>query len=112
MKKYVQLFVALVTGDNAEANGIKNQNKAISLIKAQLAIKEAEKISLEEDVETAKEEQIAARLNGGELIGKNGSIFLQNLIDAQHNLQKAIEQVDNINREIQFFEEELAEINK
>lgn len=112
MKNYVKLFVELVTGENAEANGIKNQSKAISLLKAQIAIKEAEKLSLLDDVETAKDEQKRARLNGGEPIGKKGSQFLQNLIKASENLEVAKENLENIKKEITFFKLELTEIEK
>lgn len=112
MTNYVKLFIAFVKGDEAEATAIKNQAKAIALIKAQIAQKEAKRLSLVEDVSEMETNLVNARLNGGELIGKNADLYLSNLVNAYEKLDSTKQSLENLDKEIEFFKNELAEISK
>lgn len=112
MTNYVKLFMSFIKGDEAEVTAIKNQAKAMALIKAQIAQKEAKRLSLEEDVVDAETNLVNARLNDGTLISKNPDEYLKKLVSAQEMLDYKKELLQHLDKEIDFFKKELEEIRK
>jgi len=76
---FVKLIIALITGDDAQATAIKIQKKAAAALTAQIAVKNAFTLSLEENVEQAEERLQLARINNGELI-TNTDVYIKNLL--------------------------------
>lgn len=103
----VQLIVAKISGDDAKATALKIQGKAISLLKAQIAIKESETFSLTDKVESAAEALNNARINNGEVI-TNSDAYIRNLFTAEANLSNAEEALEKHQADIDFLNGELA----
>lgn len=65
---FLSLVVAVIKGDDAQAKAIKIQKKAIAGLTAQIAIKNAATLTLEDNVEQAEEALALGRINNGEAI--------------------------------------------
>ncbi len=107
VSRMVQLIVAKISGDDAKATALKIQGKAISLLKAQIAIKESETFSLNDKVESAAEALNNARINNGEVI-TNSDAYIRNLFTAEANLSNAEEALEKHQADIDFLNGELA----
>lgn len=106
LTNYVKLVIAKIKGDEAEAIGIKNQRKAISYLTAQIANKEAVKISLEDDVEQAEENLKSCLINNGELIEGHDS-YISSLLTARRTLKLAEEALQKHVEDIEFLQDSL-----
>lgn len=111
VSKFVQLVVAVLKGDDAEATALKIQRKGSSILKAQIAIKQAEMLNLEEVLEQAQDTQAQARINKGELISNNNS-YVRGLIDADNAVTDAKNAITDLSDEIDFLSVELELISK
>lgn len=111
VKNFVDLAVAIIKGDDAEAKAIKIQSRASKIVKSQLSAYELEKSSAEDTVEEAKENYNLALVNNGEVITNNES-YLQGLVDATAVLEAAEEKLAETMENIQMFQDALNTINK
>ena len=68
MKSFVKQYVAVVKGDDAEAQGEKVFRQADSALQTHIANLKGDTISLEDNVTNAKEELNLARVNNGQII--------------------------------------------
>lgn len=109
-KTFVDLVIALIKGDDAEVKAIKIQKKAIATLKAQIAVKKAHTLNLEEKVEGAQEVLSMARINSGKVI-TDGEEYISNLLRANKGLKFAEEAMQNHLGIISFLECELKEIS-
>lgn len=103
---FVKLVVAILKGDDAVATGIKIQNKAISVLTAQIAVKVCHTLTLEEEVENTERELAVARVNGGDLITDNTE-FIKTLLTRRQQRDEALETLKAHKEDIAFLEEEL-----
>lgn len=103
---FVSLIVALITGDDAEVTAIKIQRKAKASLTAQIAVKTAITLDLEQAVETAEENLALARVNNGELITNNED-YVRNLFRKNDALEKAVDVLDAHLEDIEFLKAQL-----
>ena len=107
INSYIKETVARLTGDKDEVVAQKNYRKATSAVKGQLASLEAKLVNAEDELETAKENLKAAKYPSVAINGGEG--YIQNILDAQENVDYAQGSVDDINASIKFNKELLAE---
>lgn len=108
---YLNLFAAIVKGDNVEAQAIKNQRLSKSAITAHVAVATGEIVNLETAVETSEEKLKLALANNGQLIEDNGR-YVEGLLAAQNNVTNAKKALTKKKAGIKFLEEQLALVNK
>lgn len=107
--KFVEGIVKILKGDDAETLGKKIQKSAKGYIKAQIAIKEANSVKLEDAVERAEESKIVARMNGGKQIVDENA-YISSLFEAENALNKANKDLENNKKEVELLKKELSEI--
>lgn len=107
MKKFIALMTETLKGISDEITAKLCQKKAAALLKAQIAIKEAELLTLEADLDAAKDAQLKVRLNHEVIQNKDGKIYLQSLLDAREAVEVAQEAIENLQYQITVFTEEL-----
>jgi len=109
MSKQVGLFlemcVAIITGDDAKAKAVKIQKKALAILRAQIAVKTAHTLTEEEDVENATEALAKARMNNGSPITDNKS-YVQQLMRANEQLTFVTNSLDAHIKSIEFLQGE------
>lgn len=110
ISEFVQLMVAYIKGDDAEAKALKIQKTARAEIKAQIAIKNAETLRFEGAIERAKESLKLAKFNHGELISDEKA-YLNGLMSAKATLVSAEETLEKHLEGVKFLEEQLVEVN-
>lgn len=110
VKNFVALVVAMIKGDDAKATAIKIQKKATMGLTAQIAVKDAVTLELEENVESAVEALNSARANNGELI-KDTSEYIVTLLTRKKEVTKAKEALASHQAVIDSLKEELELIN-
>lgn len=108
---FIQLVIAAVKGDDAAALGIKIQKTAIAQIRAQVAAKSAHTLTLEDNLEVAKEALANARINNGVLI-TDSVAYIRTLLLTNKGIEKAEEAIKNHEKEIEFLTEQLSLISK
>ena len=105
MNSFVKQFVAEVKGDDVEAQAMKAWRSAESALKVQIASREGDTISLEDDVNAAKEALTKARINQGtKIVNREG--YINNLIYAKNNLTVAEEKLSDHLTELDFLKTE------
>ncbi len=108
---FIQLVIAAVKGDDAAAVGIKIQKTAIAQIRAQVAAKNAHTLTLEDNLEVAKEALASARINNGVLITDSVE-YIRTLLLANKGIEQAEDAITNHEKEIAFLTEQLSLISK
>ena len=108
---FIQLVIAAVKGDDAAAVGIKIQKTAMAQIRAQVAAKNAHTLTLEDNLEAAKEALANARINNGILISDSVE-YIKKLLLANKEIKKAEEAIIKHEEEIEFLTEQLSLISK
>lgn len=105
LNSFVNQFVAIVKGDNAEAQGAKAWRSAESALKVQIASLNGDLIRKEDAVEQAKEKLAKARVNYGNQISDRDA-YITKLIQAKESLKQA-EKAEKAHKDtIAFLEEE------
>ena len=107
LNSFIKQFVAIVKGDDVEAQAQKAWRSAESALKTHIASAEGDIIALEDAVEQAKENLKEARVNSGYLI-MDRQQYIENLIRAKNNLLVAEEELDTHMEHIAFLKEEYA----
>lgn len=110
MKSFVKQFVAIVTGDDAEAQAQKALRQANSALKTQIASLEGDTISLEDRVDTAKENQALSRVNRGQQI-VDRTVYIRNLLNAKNEVTAAEDSLKLHLDKISFLKAELASLD-
>lgn len=110
VSSFVKLVLAMIQGDDAQIKAIKIQKKASAALTAQIAVKKAVTLNLEECVEAAQENIAISRVNSGKII-ENTDDYLQALISRKKYLDLAEEALQDHLDTIAFLEEELETIN-
>lgn len=105
LNSFVKEFIAVAKGDDVEAMGQKAWRGAESALKVQIATRDGDTVSLEDEVEKAKEALKIARVNGGVKI-TNRSEYISNLIDAKNTLTSAEEDLADHHVELDFLKAE------
>lgn len=111
MKSFVKEVVAILKGDDAEATGQKILRQADSGLKTQIATLKGDLITLEDAVETAKENLKHARVNHGRLIA-NRNDYVRELFNAKNAVTDAQEALELHQAKINFLQEELSLLDK
>lgn len=111
MNSFRKQFEAKLKGDNDGVKSAKAWRSAESALKVQIAALEGDTISLEDDVENAKEALKDARINNGEIIERREE-YIDNLIEAKEDLTLAIEALDNHNYTLDFLKSEYAALKE
>lgn len=111
MNSFVKQFVAILTGDDADARAAKVWRQAESALKVNMAALDGDVIAKEDAVTAAQEELRLARLNYGEEITIRRD-YIDNLIDAKNNLDNAIEALEDHRAKLAFLKEEHAKLSE
>lgn len=109
MNSFVKQFVALVNGDDVEVQAQKAWRGAESALKVQIASKEGDTVTLEDDVDKAKENLESSRVNHGKNITDRVQ-YIDNLIVAKNRLTEAEEKLESHNAELDFLREEYSSL--
>lgn len=109
-KKSISLFIdlalAVIKGDDAEATAIKIQRTSIAVLTAQIAAKVLHTMMLEENILAAKEKLQEARVNSGSLIADH-TTFVKNLLITNQKLKEAEDILAAHKEEVAFLQAEL-----
>lgn len=105
-KSFIKEFVAVVKGDDAEASAQKALRQADSALQTQIASLTGDTITLEDKVTAAKEAQVLARVNGGNVI-TDRSVYVRNLLNAKNAVTMAEEELKTHKEKIAFLQGEL-----
>jgi hypothetical protein len=106
---FLNQFVALVQGDDVEAQAEKTWRQAKTSVETQLAALKGETFDREQQVEEAEEKLRLATLNNGKSIeGKSGRTdYINQMIDAQNKLTSAKEALEEHNKTVSFLKTRL-----
>jgi len=105
-KSFIKEFVAVVKGDDAEASAQKALRQADSALQTQIASLTGDTITLEDKVTAAKEAQVLARVNNGNVI-TDRSVYVRNLLNAKNAVTVAEEELKAHKEKIAFLQGEL-----
>lgn len=110
MKSFVKQYVAVVKGDDAEAQGEKVFRQADSALQTHIANLKGDTISLEDNVTNAKEELNLARVNNGQIISDRNE-YVNCLLEAKNNLIEAKYELEVHKLKLEFLEGELKNLS-
>lgn len=108
-KSYVNEFVAIVKGDDAEAKAERSFRSNVSALKTNISSMEGDSIDLEDMVSEAKENLRLARYNNGEVTTNRGE-YVKALVNAKNQLTVAEEKLENHLETLNFLRSELEAI--
>ena len=109
LNSFMNQFVAIIKGDNAEVTAAKVWRQAESAFKVQIAALGGDLIRKEDKV-TQAEELLAKRLiNGGNEISDRDQ-YIANLISAKEALKQANKELNAHKETITFLEEQYAKL--
>ena len=106
MNSFVKSFVAIITGDDAEAKAQKAYRQALSGLKSQISSLEGDTVNFEDKLEEAKEAQANARVNNGLPITDRDK-YVENLFEAKNSVTEAEQDLEEHKARIQFLKDEL-----
>lgn len=109
-KTFIDLVIAIIKGDDAEVLAIKIQKKAVATLRAQIAVKEAHTLHLEDLVDSCQEVLNKSRINSGKLI-TSGEDYILSLMVAEKDLKESISVLEAHKEDIKFLEGELASVS-
>ena len=110
MKSFVRQFIAVVTGDNAEAVAQKALRQADSALQSQIASLKGDTIGLEDAVTAAKEAEELATVNNGKTI-TNRESYVRGLLDSKNAVTVAEERLKDHKEKIAYLESKLASLS-
>lgn len=107
LNSFVNSFIAIVTGDNAQAKAEKVWRQCESAFKVQIAALGGDLIRKEDKV-TQAEENLAKKLvnSGNEITDRDQ--YIANLISAKESLKQATKELNAHKETIAFLEEQYA----
>lgn len=108
-KTFINQFVALIKGDDAEVVAQKVQRKAESALETRLASLKGSLVDAEDKVTDAEEYLVKARLNHGKEISNRDS-YIDTLIHANTDVTKAKENLENLKYTIDYLTAELEQV--
>lgn len=109
LNSFVNQFVAIVKGDDAQIQAFKAWRSAESALKVQIASLSGDLIRKEDAVEQANENLLKARVNNGIQISDRDQ-YISNLILAKERLVQSEKQLEAHQKTIAFLEEEYANL--
>lgn len=109
LSSFVDQFIATVKGDNAKSDAIKTQRQVVSALKTQISHMEGDTVTLEQNVEDAKEALKKATINNGEVISdSNGrDSYITNLIRSKNAVSDSEDALEVHLETISFLKETL-----
>jgi hypothetical protein len=110
VKSFINQFVAIVQGDNAQAQAIKTQRLAAAGLRTQIAALEGSLISKEESLKEAEENVDLASVNRGKPLDSGDDSrtqYVTNLLIAQNELTEAKDALALHKKKIAFLKDRL-----
>jgi len=111
IKSFTKQVISVLKGDDAEATAQKVLRKVDSALQVQIASLTGDLISLEDNLETAKENLSLARINGGVLF-TDGSGYISRLFSAKNKVTDAEEALTLHKERIAFLKAESAALDE
>ncbi len=111
VKSFVKQFVAVIKGDDAQAQAQKVLRQADSALKSQIASLTGDTITLEDSVTAAKEKQVLASVNNGKSI-TDRAYYVSGLLTAKNSVTQAEEALKEHLEKITFLEAQLAALGE
>jgi DNA repair exonuclease SbcCD ATPase subunit len=108
-KTFINQFVALIKGDDAEVLAQKVQRKAESALETRLASLKGTVVDMEDKVTDAEENLQNARVNYGKEI-TDRDYYIDNLINANLRLEEAKTNLENLKYTIEYLNGELKQV--
>lgn len=108
---FCKQFQAAVKGDTTAVQAEKALRSATSALQVQISNMEGDSISLEDNVDNAKEKLKLARVNNGLVISDRVSYVL-NLVAAQNNVTEAENALEDHKSVLAFLVSELTNLQK
>jgi len=107
LNSFVNQFIAIVTGDNAQVQAEKNWRQADSAFKIQIAALNGDLVTKEDAVSQAEEKLAKLLVNNGKSIDDRTQ-YIANLISAKESLKQTEKQLAAHKETIVFLEEQYA----
>ena len=107
LNSFVNSFIAIVTGDNAQAKAEKGWRQADSAFKIQIAALNGDLVTKEDAVTQAQESLAKKLVNSGNEI-TDRTQYIASLISAKETLKQAEKQLAAHKETIDFLEEQYA----
>ena len=112
--KFIQLIIAHLKGDDAEVAALKIQKQATARLKQHLASMEGDRLSLEENIESAKENIGLSIINNGNSIAdtNEGNTYVRGIVKANQNLQDCQDALEAHDKTVAILKEALAKVSE
>lgn len=111
MTNFVKSIIAHLKGDDAEVQALKIQKQGTARLKQHLSAMEAERLTLEEDIESAKENISLAIINNGISI-TDGNSYVKGIVSANQNLQDALDTLEAHDKTVKILKEALVKVSE
>ena len=114
ISNFVKSIIARLKGDDAEVAALKIQKQATARLKQHLASMEGDRLSLEENIETAKENIGLAIINHGNTISDTheGNTYVRNIVASNQRLQDANDALEAHDKTVVILKEALDTVSK
>ncbi len=114
LSNFVKSIIARLKGDDAEVAALKIQKQATARLKQHIASMEGDRLSLEENIETAKENIGLSIINNGNTIGdtNEGNTYVKNIVRATQNLQDCQDALEAHDKTVIILQEALAKVSE
>lgn len=110
-KSFVKQFIAVVKGDDAEAQAQKVLRQADSALKSQIASLQGDTITFEDAVTAAEEAEVLATVNNGKAI-TDRNYYVSGLLNAKNKVTSAQEALKAHQEKVAFLQDKLESLNK
>lgn len=114
LSNFVKSIIARLKGDDAEVAALKIQKQATARLKQHLASMEGDRLSLEENIETAKENIGLSIINNGNYINdtSEGNAYVRGIVAATQRLQDANDALEAHDKTVVILKEALETVSK
>ena len=109
LTSFVKQFVAIIKGDDAEAQAQKEYRRALSALKTQIASLEGDTITFQDKLEEANNNFDSAKVNHGQSITDRNK-YVQALLLAKKEVIDAQENLDAHNEKLEVLRQVFDEI--
>lgn len=114
LSNFVKSIIARLKGDDAEVAALKIQKQATARLKQHLASMEGDRLSLEENIETAKENIGLSIINNGNSINdtSEGNAYVKGIVAATQSLQDANDALEAHDKTVVILKEALVKVSE
>ena len=110
MKSFVKEVMARLKGDDDKVVAERNFRKANAAVRGQISSLESKKVDLEVKLDEASDELLAAKYPTSPI--QDASQYVRTIAAKQSNVDRATEELEEVEESLDYFENLSAEFNK